>query len=129
MKVQSIGKLILTKFFSWGKPNKKILFDSFGGAQYSLDPRAICEKMHSLYPDYELVWYLKSASYLKYNIIPEYVKIISSRFDYVKELAKACAYVTTEPINAPNNVNNIYFGIFFILITFLNFTTKKTIIK
>ena len=38
--------------------SKKALFDSFGGRQYSADPRAVSDKMHELYPDFEIVWFI-----------------------------------------------------------------------
>ena len=99
MKIRSIGKRILIRLFSFGAPRKEVLFDSFGGAQYSADPRAVSEKMHELFPDYELAWVLnENAREKNAMILPDYVKIVDGRIGYVKELAKSAAYVTTEPL-------------------------------
>lgn len=86
----------LTKLFIWkntiGKSiEKKILFSSFDGKQYSCNPRAISEKMHELYPEFEIVWYLNAKD--KYNIVPSYVRVVSSHNDFLKEIATSFCVV------------------------------------
>ncbi len=101
MKARSIVKRELIKLFSLGKPKKKVLFDSFSGTQYSADPRAISEKLHSMFPEYEIVWFFKPESREKNaTLIPDYIRIVDSKFGYIKELASSFAYVTTEPLTA-----------------------------
>lgn len=60
-----IDKLRLVKYFfekvyyltysCFHKMEKKVLFQSFDGKQYSDNPRAISEKLHELFPDYKIV--------------------------------------------------------------------------
>ncbi len=72
---------------------KKIVFNSFFGKQYSDNPRAICEKMHELYPDYELVWLLNNKGN---ELIPNYVRTVSPDdhfFAWGREIATAASYV------------------------------------
>lgn len=74
---------------------KKVVFNSFFGKQYSCNPRAVSDKMHELYPDYELVWLLKDASD-PYGLIPDYVRVVtkgSRRYAWGREIASAAAYV------------------------------------
>ncbi len=80
---------------------KKILFSSFSGRQYSDNPRAVCEKMHQLYPDYRLVWRLRSEED-PYSLVPDYVekKKMEGRFSFYQELATSCCYVTNEGITS-----------------------------
>ena len=77
------------------KVEKKILFDSFYGKQYSDNPRAISEKLHELYPEYKIVWKLNKMND-KYKIVPEYVKKVSNSKDFYKELATSFCYITNE---------------------------------
>ncbi len=83
-------------FSFWSITHKledKILFSSFNGKQYSDNPRAICEKMHELYPEYELVWYLSGD--VKYNILPDYVRVVNGKFrNFILELATSKCYIT-----------------------------------
>ncbi len=91
-----------TRVYSWFHPiEKKILFVSFGGKQYSDNPRAISEKMHELYPEFELVWAINSDAQNN-ELIPGYVKLILPKtIDFYKELATSCGYVTNLAIE-PN---------------------------
>lgn len=76
-KVQIANTAIRMKMilFSLGKPlEKKIVFDSFNGKQYSDNPRAISEYIHDHYPDYQIVWKLYKEQ--EFNIVPEYVRIV-----------------------------------------------------
>ena len=80
----------------WLHPvRKKVVFNSFFGKQYSCNPRAVSEKMHEMYPDYELVWLLLDDSD-PYGIIPDYVRVVkkgSRLFAWGREIASAAAYV------------------------------------
>ena len=99
MNIRSRAKRGLIWLHSFGKPKKKVLFDSFGGKQYSADPRAISEKMHELFPDYEIVWVLNPNVREKNAIIlPEYVRVVDGQMGFIRELATSVAYVTTEPL-------------------------------
>lgn len=77
------------------KVEKKVLFCSCGGEQYSSDPRAISEKLHELYPEYRIVWKIKK-EYKLINFIPKYVKVIESRLEFLHELATCAVFVTTD---------------------------------
>lgn len=87
-------------FYSFFNPIRKmILFSVLGNNRYGGNQRAICEKMHKLYPDYELVWILNSNDD-KYGIIPSYIKIIKERsFDYYKKRATCFCFCTAKGIN------------------------------
>lgn len=74
------------------KSEKKVIFNSFSGEQYSDNPRAISEKMHELYPDYKLVWVWNKEQDV-YHMIPDYVKTVhSGTWEYYKEFATSCAF-------------------------------------
>lgn len=77
---------------------KKVLFDSFGGKQYSDNPRAISETLHDLYPDYKIVWIYSGKD--EYQIIPEYVKIVPHGTAFYRELATAFCFVTNSGITS-----------------------------
>lgn len=81
------------------KVEKKILCTSFGGTQYSDNPRAISEKMHELFPDYEIVWVLDKKDV--FNAVPDYVRTVSrenDKFCLYKELATCFCYITNVDI-------------------------------
>ena len=90
------GKISGYLFWTYGlchPTRKKVVFNSFFGKQYSDNPRAICEKMHELFPDYELVWLLNDK---KIDIIPDYVRVVSQNdrfFAWGREIATAASYV------------------------------------
>lgn len=99
MNIRSRAKRGLIWLHSFGKPKKKVLFDSFGGTQYSADPRAVSEKLHELFPEYEIVWVLNENAREKNSVLlPDYVKVVDGQMGYIKELATSAAYVTTEPL-------------------------------
>ena len=84
---------IFFKYYSLAhKVQKKVLFNSFYGRQYSDNPRAICEKLHELYPDYELVWILDNNLS---EVVPDYVRIVDRNrlLDWGKEISTAACYV------------------------------------
>lgn len=70
----------------------QILFDSFWGKQYSDNPRAISEMMHRMHPEYRIVWYLNSRA--NRALVPDYVKIISNRTGFYRQLFSSFCYVT-----------------------------------
>lgn len=76
---------------------KKILFSSFDG-RYSGNPRAISEKMHRLYPDYEQVWFLEK-DFAGPGMAPDYVRQVVKRrkhsLELYRELATSFCYVTS----------------------------------
>lgn len=81
------------------KIEKKIVCSSFGGKQYSDNPRAISEKMHEMFPDFEIVWVLDKQDV--YNVVPEYVRTVSRKNDKLcmyKELATCFCYITNVEI-------------------------------
>lgn len=72
---------------------KKVIFISFAGKQYSDNPRAISEKLHEMYPDFSIVWRINSNEQVKL-LLPDYVKVVSTGKQFLKELATSCAYIT-----------------------------------
>ena len=76
---------------------KKVVFESYKGASYSDNPRAVSEKMHELYPDYKLVWALPKDYDRAVNYVPDYVEAYPAESaKYRKEKATAIAYVRNE---------------------------------
>lgn len=86
--VKSIIKIVLK---STTRIKPIILFESFNGAQYSDNPRAISEMMHSMYPEYQIAWYLNSGA--NKELVPDYVKCISNRIEFYKYLFSSFCYV------------------------------------
>lgn len=72
---------------------KKIVFMSFLGRQYSDNPRAISEKMHALYPEFRLVWVLNGSIDWK-DRVPDYVTVVRPGLQRYLEIATAFCYVT-----------------------------------
>lgn len=94
----SIYKLVTRAYGIFNPIEKKVVFSSFGGKQYSDNPRAISEMLHEMYPDFKIVWWLKDTND-KYGLIPEYVdKVIVNRMNIIKERATAFCVVTNEDI-------------------------------
>lgn len=82
---------------------KQILFWSFNGKQYSDSPRAISEKMHDLYPDYKIVWWMKEIRD-EYGIIPEYVNIMTgNRYRLFTTIAESFCFVSNENMSSGFN--------------------------
>ncbi len=86
-----------TRIYSITHPiKKKILFFCSSGKQYADSQRAICEKMHKLYPDFQLVWVLNDIEN-KYGVIPSYVKIVANELIvFCQELATSMCFITNE---------------------------------
>ncbi len=98
-------KVYYLTYSRFHKMEKKVLFQSFDGKQYSDNPRAISEKLHELFPDYKIVWKLDNKND-KYGIIPDYVSFIPDEkikafpFKYLGELSRSCCMVTNDAIVA-----------------------------
>lgn len=74
---------------------KKIVFSSFFAKQYSCNPRVISEKMHDMYPEYEIVWLMNQYED-PYSVIPDWVRIVhhGDRFFALgREIASCFCYV------------------------------------
>ena len=89
-----LKRLFVILYGAFNKTEDKILFDSFAGKQYSDNSRAISEKIHELFPKYKIVWWIKDNNIEKF--VPDYVKIVNSELDFLKELATCFSYVTNE---------------------------------
>lgn len=89
---------------------RKVIFISFGGRQYSADPRAISEKMHELHPEYELVWIIRP-EYRDKICLPEYIRVVDIKNGLMNELSDACSFITTDPLEIGMNKRN---GQFFV---------------
>lgn len=93
-------KSIIRFLSGFHRIEKKVIFDSFGGNQYSDSPRAISEKLHQLYPDFTIIWALKKDD-SEYDL-PEYVKTVKykrNRIKFLKEIGTSFCYITNNPIN------------------------------
>ena len=90
MKLQALTHLI----------EEKVVFSSFGGKQYSDNPRAISEALHRLHPEIKQVWFLSSSD--AYHVVPEYITVVRSMESYYRELSTAFAFVTNE--NLPESI-------------------------
>ncbi len=75
---------------------RSVVFQSYGGRNYSDNPKAISEKMHELYPEYEIIWVFNDPE--KYaNDIPGYVKTVKlGSYEYYKCLAQAFCVVKND---------------------------------
>lgn len=96
MKLEKI-KLVMchvyTMIYGFFHPiQKKILFLSFSGTSYSDSQRAISEKMHEMYPEFELVWKIKDKNNVD-KLIPDYVRVIDGKLEFYRELATCFAFV------------------------------------
>lgn len=88
---------IYTMLYSVFHPvEKKIIFESFRGKQYSGNPRAISEMMHVKFPEYKIVWALNSAED-PYHILPDYIHIVPCFGKaYYQQLATSFCHVSNE---------------------------------
>ncbi|MCR5450825.1 MAG: CDP-glycerol glycerophosphotransferase family protein [Solobacterium sp.] len=79
------------------KTEKKAVFESFHGKSYSDNPRAISEKLHELYPDYQIIWGFQDPERIEY---PDYVKAYStSSLKYKTERETAFAFIRNEAMS------------------------------
>lgn len=58
----------------WGVKGKRVFFSSFIGRDYSDSPARVCEALHALRPDAELVWQLRRP-----EEAPDYVRVVRPR--------------------------------------------------
>lgn len=78
------------------KTQKKIIFTSFEGKHYSDNPRAVSEKFHEMYPEYELEWFFNE-DFDNGSEVPDYVtEIKGSRFKLYNSIATSAGYVSNE---------------------------------
>lgn len=100
LKLVSMRNFMFLHFWALFHPiEKKVLFSSFGGKEYSGDPRSISEKLHELYPGYKIVWSFTDKNTDNF-LIPDYVKKVGTKFEYLKEFSTSSAIITTNPVNA-----------------------------
>src|SRR5699024_4511174 len=71
--------------------HKTIVFESFGGKNYSDSPKYIYEYMQEHYPEYNYIWIFKNPS--KNSIPGNALKIKKGSFDYYKAYSKAKIWV------------------------------------
>lgn len=93
-----------------GINDKKVIFISFSGKSYSDNPKAISEKLHEMYPDFEIVWIFNSPEE-KRKIVPDYVKCVKvNSLRALKELATAKFWVDNfcKPIYMYKSKDQIY---------------------
>lgn len=57
--------------------NKKVIFSSYAGKQYSGNPRIISEKLHEMYPETDIVWLMNNFGKV-INDIPSYVRVVEN---------------------------------------------------
>ena len=91
-------KRLLNAFASFsGSIEKKIVFESYRGRQYSDNPRAISEAMHALYPDYKIVWVFSEETDQESCNLPSYVQVCRyGTWRYRKEIATCFAFIRNE---------------------------------
>ncbi len=78
------------------KRKDEVLFESFGGKQYSDNPKAISEKLHEMYPHIGIMWLLQEGGRYE-NIVPSYVKRITPKsFEHLKALVSAKCFVSND---------------------------------
>ncbi len=89
---------VYAKLYSWShKIQKRILFISYGGEQYSDSPKVICERMHELYPDFELIFAFKEP---EKKDIPTYVKkVCATGREFYQYLTTSFCYVSNEDMH------------------------------
>lgn len=80
------------------KANKeRVVFVSFGGTQYSDNPKAISEYLHKTHPEIKQVFLIKDVKKLK-GIMPKYVKCVQST------KIKRIFYLTTSSVVVDNDM-------------------------
>lgn len=70
VKIKKLLFIFMSKF-----PKNRVVFISFGGKQYSDNPKAISEYLHEHYPNIKQVFLIKNYDELK-DKIPDYVKVV-----------------------------------------------------
>lgn len=83
-----------------GINTNKIVFISFGGKSYSDNPKAVSEKLHAMYPNFEIVWLFNNPEERK-KIVPDYVRCVNASSNKgLKELATSKVWVDnfTKPL-------------------------------
>ena len=68
------GRCFMRLAHSTGVRGKRVFFSSFSGRSYSDSPARICEALHAIRPDAELVWQLKNP-----GEAPDWVRVVKPR--------------------------------------------------
>lgn len=103
MKLKNKIKKACIRAFSFmhgmfNKQKRQILFESFNGRSYSDNPRAISEKMHELFPDYEIIWAFTDPEKIK-GSVPEYISTVKREsLNFYRKLSESFCYVVNEAI-------------------------------
>ena len=93
-----------------GVNNNKVVLSSFGGKSYSDNPRAISEKLHEMYPKFDIVWLFNNPEE-KRKIIPNYIRCVKrGSFRALREQATAKFWIDnfTKPVYVYKNKKQIY---------------------
>ncbi len=93
MDAKTIIRSVTMRFFYMLRNRKKktVYFSSFGGKQYSDNPRAISEYLHLIAPDIEIVWTILKS---KEKNLPEYVKCVEpGKLSSIKAQSQANVWV------------------------------------
>lgn len=98
MRIKRVLMGVYVAFYAFThKIQKRLLFISYGGLQYSDSPKVISERMHFLHPEYEIVWIFRNPEKKK---VPPYVKKIKNYgFEFLKYMTTCCALVTNEDLH------------------------------
>lgn len=57
--------------------NKKVVFSSYAGKQYSGNPRVISERLHKMHPEADIVWLMNKFGKVE-NEVPSYVRVVEN---------------------------------------------------
>lgn len=90
-----VNKIWGSMFCVTHKIERKVVFWSFFGKQYSDNPKAISDKMQELYPDYEIVWLLKKRQPSD-EMIPKTVRVVyenDRKGGFLREILTSCCFV------------------------------------
>ena len=93
-----------------GINDRKAVFISFSGKSYSDNPKAISEKLHEMYPYFDIVWLFNSPEE-KSKIVPDYVKCVKrNSLAALKELATSKFWVDNfcKPLYIYKNKDQFY---------------------
>lgn len=106
--VKRMFSIVLKPFFKVVSlfPKNRVVFVSFGGTQYSDNPKAISEYLHKNHPDIKQVFLIKKDKELKEKI-PSYVKCIKkTNFLFYYYLASSKVVIDNDSL-AYSNTKNI----------------------
>lgn len=93
-RIKETAKNLLMRYYYYTSKREKnvVLFSSFGGKQYSDNPRAISEKLHELMPEIKCIWLFNSS--VNKTDYPDYIEAIPSKsLAALKAMARAKVWV------------------------------------